>query len=113
MGGVKIRGSDCPRPFKTWEQCGLPTAILNVVEKEYEKPFAVQQQAIPIIMSGRDCLAAARTGSGKTLAYVLPMIRHIYAQTTLEAGTKRSFVTPIAIVLAPARELAVQIADES
>ena len=44
------------------------------------RPFAIQQQAIPAIMSGRDVIAIAKTGSGKTLGFVLPCLRHILDQ---------------------------------
>ena len=48
--------------------------------KQIKKPFPIQMQAIPTIMSGRDCLGISETGSGKTLAYVLPMIRHVQSR---------------------------------
>ena len=44
----------------------------------------MQAQALPVIMSGRDCLGIAKTGSGKTLAFVLPMLRHIKDQRPIE-----------------------------
>jgi ATP-dependent RNA helicase DDX46/PRP5 len=58
-------------------------------------------------MSGRDVIGIAKTGSGKTLAFVLPMLRHIMDQPKLEEGEG-----PIAMILAPARELALQIYKE-
>ncbi len=63
-----------------------------------------QAQALPAIMSGRDLIGCAKTGSGKTLAFVLPMLRHIVDQRALEAGEG-----PIALLLTPTRELALQI----
>jgi superfamily II DNA/RNA helicase len=56
-------------------------------------------------MSGRDCIGIAKTGSGKTLAFVLPMIRHIRDQSELRDGDG-----PIALIMAPTRELVQQIA---
>ena len=41
------------------------------------RPWNPQAQALPVVMSGRDCIGVAKTGSGKTLAFVLPMLRHI------------------------------------
>jgi ATP-dependent RNA helicase DDX46/PRP5 len=64
----------------------------------------VQAQALPIIMSGRDCIGIAKTGSGKTLAFVLPMLRHVKDQPPLEQGDG-----PICLVVAPTRELVQQI----
>lgn len=51
----------------------------------YEKPTPIQAQAIPCIMSGKDLIGIAKTGSGKTLAFLLPMLRHIMDQPSLEA----------------------------
>jgi ATP-dependent RNA helicase DDX46/PRP5 len=65
-------------------------------------------QALPIIMSGRNCIGIAKTGSGKTLAFVLPMIRHIHDQSELRDGDG-----PIALIMAPTRELVQQIAKVS
>ena len=59
-------------------------------------------------MSGRDMIGIAETGSGKTLAYVMPMIRHIRDQRPLADGDG-----PIALVLAPTRELVLQIYKET
>lgn len=66
--------------------------------------YVMQAQALPVIMSGRDCIGIAKTGSGKTVAYVLPMLRHIKAQKPLEQGDG-----PIGLAMAPTRELVVQI----
>lgn len=79
MGGIKTRGLDPPRPIMNWYQCGLSDRILTLLTHKYkfEAPFAIQCQAIPVIMKGRDCIGVAETGSGKTLAFVLPMLRHI------------------------------------
>ena len=50
----------------------------------FKAGLLVQAQALPVIMSGRDCLGIAKTGSGKTLAFVLPMLRHIKDQRPIE-----------------------------
>merc|ERR1711871_1238348 len=71
-------------------------------------PFAVQRQAIPAIMAGRDVIAVAKTGSGKTIAFLLPMFRHILDQPRLRDGEG-----PIGLIMAPARELAFQINAEA
>lgn len=103
---IRVRGRGAPAPVKTFEECGLSERILSILAKmKIEKPYAVQSQCLPCIMAGRDVIGIAKTGSGKTLAYLLPMLRHIADQPPLaphESG-------PIGLVLAPARELAVQI----
>lgn len=85
MEGIRIKGKGCPRPIRTWAQCGVSKKMLEVLKKSnYEKPTPIQVQAIPAIMSGRDLIGIAKTGSGKTLAFVLPMLRHIMDQPPLE-----------------------------
>ncbi|PIN13308.1 RNA helicase [Handroanthus impetiginosus] len=102
---LKIHGKDVPKPVKTWHQTGLSTKILDTIKKlNYEKPMPIQAQALPVIMSGRDCIGIAKTGSGKTLAFVLPMLRHIKDQPPLMSGDG-----PIGLIMAPTRELVQQI----
>ncbi|CAN8304576.1 unnamed protein product [Cochlearia groenlandica] len=102
---LKVHGKDVPRPIKSWHQTGLTSKILDTMKKlNYEKPMPIQTQALPIIMSGRDCIGVAKTGSGKTLGFVLPMLRHIKDQPPVEAGDG-----PIGLVMAPTRELVQQI----
>ena len=101
-GEIKVRGLKCPKPISNWYQCGLPDGCIEVIEKKnFIKPFPIQCQSIPAIMSGRDVIGIAETGSGKTMAYVLPMIRHIRDQRPLEEGEGM-----IGLVMAPTRELA-------
>ncbi|CAD5322534.1 unnamed protein product [Arabidopsis thaliana] len=89
----------------TQDATGLTSKILDTLKKlNYEKPMPIQAQALPIIMSGRDCIGVAKTGSGKTLGFVLPMLRHIKDQPPVEAGDG-----PIGLVMAPTRELVQQI----
>ena len=81
---------------------------LEVIKKlNYVAPTPIQAQAIPAIMSGRDVIGVAKTGSGKTIAFLLPMFRHIKDQRPLE-----QMEGPIAVVMTPTRELAVQIHRE-
>ncbi|XP_010555161.1 PREDICTED: DEAD-box ATP-dependent RNA helicase 42-like [Tarenaya hassleriana] len=102
---LKVHGKDVPRPVKFWHQTGLTSKILDTIKKfNFEKPMPIQTQALPVIMSGRDCIGIAKTGSGKTLAFVLPMIRHIKDQPPVVAGDG-----PIGLVMAPTRELVQQI----
>ncbi len=108
LENIKIKGKKCPNPVKTWAQCGLASKILDVMKKNnYEKPTPIQAQAIPAVMAGRDMIGIAKTGSGKTLAFVLPMLRHILDQDPLENEDG-----PIAVILTPTRELAIQIYNE-
>ena len=108
MNGIKVKGKRVPKPLRTWIQAGLPTAVVNVLrEKGFEAPLPIQSQALPVILSGRDCMAVAKTGSGKTMSFVLPMIRHVKDQPPLAKGDG-----PIAMIMAPTRELVQQIGKE-
>lgn len=105
LDGIKIRGLRCPRPIRKWTQCGLDQRILDIINKRlgYERPTPIQAQAIPAIMSGRDLIGIAKTGSGKTIAFLLPMLRHVLDQPRLSINEG-----PIALIMTPTRELAMQ-----
>jgi ATP-dependent RNA helicase DDX46/PRP5 len=108
LDGIKVAGKDVPKPVQKWSQCGLNYQSLEVIRKlGYESPTAIQMQAIPAIMSGRDVIGVAKTGSGKTIAFLLPMFRHIRDQRPLE-GTDG----PVGLIMTPTRELATQIHKE-
>ena len=109
LGDIQVRGKNVPKPIKAWSQAGLNAKIMNVLKKcNYEKPTPIQAQAIPTVMSGRDMIGIAKTGSGKTLAFVLPMLRHCLYQPALDENDG-----PIAIMMTPTRELALQIYKET
>ncbi|KAK4534388.1 hypothetical protein CDCA_CDCA01G0413 [Cyanidium caldarium] len=88
-----------------WAQAGLPSTLLDVLlhRMHFAQPTLIQSVCIPLLLSGRSCVGLAETGSGKTLAYVLPLLRHVAAQPRAVGHA------PIAVVIAPTRELAVQI----
>ncbi|MGH0172108.1 UNVERIFIED_CONTAM: hypothetical protein FKN15_062105 [Acipenser sinensis] len=108
LEGITVKGKGCPKPIKTWVQCGISMKILSALKKQnYDKPTPIQAQAIPAIMCGRDLIGIAKTGSGKTIAFLLPMFRHIMDQRPLEEAEG-----PIAVIMTPTRELALQITKE-
>ncbi|WP_353518743.1 DEAD/DEAH box helicase [Thalassotalea sp. SU-HH00458] len=88
-------------PFST---LGLSDALLKTVaELGYTKPTPIQQQAIPVVLSGKDLIAAAQTGTGKTASFVLPLLEKFNHDKTLRGKRIR------ALVLTPTRELAIQV----
>jgi len=104
---IKIRGlgSAAPQVVLDFAEVGFPSYISNELEKRgFKEPTVIQSQAMPIALSGRDLVGVAQTGSGKTLAYILPALVNITHQEKLQRGDG-----PIALVLAPTRELAQQI----
>ena len=91
--------------MKTFEELGLRDEILRAIsEQGYEYPMPIQEAVIPQFDGSRDLIALAQTGTGKTAAYGLPLI-----QLLSEQGSQKS---PSALVLAPTRELCLQIADD-
>ena len=89
----------------TFADLGLTKPMCDAAEKTgYTIPTAVQDQAIPSILAGRDVMVGAPTGTGKTAAFALPMIQML---TSEQVATGR--VRPRLLILAPTRELAVQV----
>ena len=88
---------------------GLCEPILNAVKSEgYEVPTPIQSEAIPHVLAGRDLFGCAQTGTGKTAAFALPIIHRLMESGVVSTKVRR----PIrALILAPTRELAIQIAD--
>ena len=105
---MHVSGDDVPRPVETFEEASFPDYVLQEVKRAgFTEPTAIQAQGWPMALKGRDLVGLAETGSGKTLSYLLPAVVHINAQPHLSYGDG-----PIVLVLAPTRELAVQIQNE-
>jgi len=101
-------GKDIPKPITSFDEAGFPDYVLTAVKAQgFPSPTAIQCQGWPMALGGKDMVGIAATGSGKTLSYCLPAIVHINAQPLLKPGDG-----PVALVLAPTRELAVQIQKE-
>eukprot|EP01029_Cantina_marsupialis_P010315 TRINITY_DN2346_c0_g3_i2.p1 TRINITY_DN2346_c0_g3~~TRINITY_DN2346_c0_g3_i2.p1 ORF type:complete len:442 (+),score=181.44 TRINITY_DN2346_c0_g3_i2:1170-2495(+) len=112
---IKIKGEDVPKPLRFWNESGLPTKIVDHLENGmgFKEPSAIQRGAIPIGMQYRDIIGVAETGSGKTAAFVLPMLLYIHQKCPLEMIKNIPEEGPLCIVLAPTRELAQQIREET
>lgn len=114
---VEATGNDAPNCIDSFEEANLGEIITsNVALCKYNKPTPVQKYAIPIVRDKRDLMACAQTGSGKTAAFLIPILSRIYQEgpfeNTANRGSKRKQF-PIALILAPTRELASQIYDEA
>ncbi|MEZ9060236.1 DEAD/DEAH box helicase [Vibrio pelagius] len=87
-----------------FSKLGLSSSIVKAVNAlGYDKPTSIQEKAIPIVLSGRNLIAAAQTGTGKTASFVLPILEMLSKGTTQRKKRIR------AVILAPTRELAVQV----
>ncbi|KAM5181136.1 ATP-dependent RNA helicase DDX3X isoform 2-T2 [Mantella aurantiaca] len=119
---VEATGSNCPPHIESFHDVNMGEIIMgNIQLTRYTRPTPVQKHAIPIIIEKRDLMACAQTGSGKTAAFLLPILSQIYADGPGDAmkhlkdngryGRRKQY--PLSLVLAPTRELAVQIYEEA
>ncbi len=93
-------------PRTTFADIGLSESILRAVsEAGYIHPTPIQEQAIPIVLMGRDVLGCAQTGTGKTASFTLPMM-------DILAGSRAKARMPRSLILEPTRELALQVAEQ-
>ena len=91
----------------SFSELGLSAELLRAVEKQgYTQATPIQQQAIPVILEGGDLLAGAQTGTGKTAGFTLPLLQRLQ-DSAFEGGRKQVR----ALILAPTRELADQVAE--
>lgn len=97
-----------PKPVRSFEHIQIPGDFMkSVTSAGFQAPSPIQAVGWPTALSGRDMVGIAQTGSGKTLAYLLPGLVHINAQPPIRSGDG-----PLALVLAPTRELTMQIQSE-
>jgi ATP-dependent helicase YprA (DUF1998 family) len=119
--GITIKGhgkysgvdpSSLPQPFLKFTDAPFNQAVQrSFVQAGFDKPTAIQSQAWPIAIRGDDMICIAKTGSGKTCGFLLPSIhQHLESQGS---RPNRGFRKPVLLVLAPTRELACQIMDET
>ncbi|KAH0943962.1 hypothetical protein HID58_003599, partial [Brassica napus] len=105
---IHVSGENVPPPLKSFTELssryGCKKYILrNLAALGFKEPTPIQRQAIPVLLSGRECFACAPTGSGKTFAFICPMLIKLKRHST--DGIR-------AVILSPARELAAQTARE-
>jgi ATP-dependent RNA helicase DDX5/DBP2 len=107
-GGV---GYTVPAPFTDFESTTFhPSLKAALVQSGFTAPTPVQAQTWPITLAGNDLVSVAKTGSGKTCGYLLPVLHLIHASGSSE---KPYLPSPLALVLAPTRELTMQIQEQA
>mgnify|MGYP003961814653 CR=1 FL=1 len=105
---LTVEGQNIPKPLFEFSHAGFTREINDTFTAlKFSKPTPIQCQSWPIVLSGRDLIGIAETGSGKTIAFGLPALVHIAHQDPLKYKDG-----PIALILAPTRELAQQIQVE-
>lgn len=109
---ITTRGGNLPYPLRYWSEGKLPAEITQTIDKlGYKEPTPIQRAAIPVALQHRDVIGVAETGSGKTASFVIPILTYIMELPPLNDLTKVD--GPYVIVLAPTRELAIQIETEA
>lgn len=113
---VHLSGDDCPKGITDFLSSDLHALIKdNVSLGGYTNPTPVQKNSIAIVTAGRDLMACAQTGSGKTAAFLMPILSQILKNNP--APVRRSgyarVLAPAALIMAPTRELAMQIFEEA
>lgn len=101
-------------PVSRFDQSDFDPKLLKACTAGFAAPSGIQSQCWPVLLAGRDAIAIAETGSGKTLGFVLPAIAHIGREKPIDSVKKGRNVDnmgPLALVLAPTRELAMQSAE--
>lgn len=99
-----------PNPITSFEHAfeHYPEILEEIKKQGFEKPSPIQCQAWPVLLTGQDLIGIAQTGTGKTLAFLLPAFIHIEGQETPRSERKG----PSVLIMAPTRELALQIENE-
>ncbi|KAL2487467.1 DEAD-box ATP-dependent RNA helicase 57 [Abeliophyllum distichum] len=105
---IHVSGSNIPSPLQNFAELQLRYScrsylLRNLAELGFKEPTPIQRQAIPVLLSGRECFACAPTGSGKTFAFVCPILMKL--KNASKDGVR-------AVILCPTRELAAQTARE-
>ncbi|KAL7739727.1 hypothetical protein ACLKA6_012706 [Drosophila palustris] len=110
---ITIKGGKIPNPIRSWNESGFPPEIIEIIDTVgYKEPTPIQRQAIPIGLQNRDIIGVAETGSGKTLAFLIPLLSWIQSLPKIER-LEDVDQGPYAIIMAPTRELAQQIEEET
>lgn len=113
---IVIKGGRVATPIRHWRESNLPEKIYNIIKEcGYKEPTPIQRQAIPIGLQNRDIIGVAETGSGKTLAFLIPLLVWITSLPKVDRLDDDDFQSPgpYALILAPTRELAQQIEEET
>ncbi|GEQ69489.1 hypothetical protein JCM33374_g3161 [Metschnikowia sp. JCM 33374] len=117
---ISAKGGDIPHPLRNWaEEPLLPASLQEILQTKlrYTEPTPIQRAAIPLALRNRDVVGIAETGSGKTLAFLLPILSYLLniekAYMDHEHSQEANHNKALALILAPTRELALQISKEA
>ncbi|KAK3243393.1 hypothetical protein CYMTET_46951, partial [Cymbomonas tetramitiformis] len=110
---IAVIGDTVPTLHRQFSDTPFPESVIKAfTEHGFSNPSPIQAQSWPIALTGRDCLSIAKTGSGKTCGYLLPAFMEI-KKTNFAQRKASDKDGPYALVMAPTRELAIQIQEEA
>jgi len=110
---LRVTGKDAPAPIKSFDDAKLRDLVMENIKKSgYVAPTPVQKGTIPVVLQRRDLIASAITGSGKTAAFLIPVVNILLDKKT-DGATMNSLQSPEVVIVAPTRELAIQIYNET
>lgn len=109
------KGGNISNPLRSWDESEIPKRLLTLIKELYDTPTPIQRATIPLALSCRDVVGIAETGSGKTMAFLIPLISYILSidSNYLHYEHKQDYNKPLGLILAPTRELALQITVEA
>jgi len=112
---IEVTGLDSPPAcIEAWTDIPLHKTVLdNINSCNYVRPRRIQSYTIPLILEGRDVKAQAETGSGKSGSFLIPIISKIAEENDKTPRLKKECLCPRAIVIAPTRELVLQLAEQA
>lgn len=116
---ISSKGSDIANPLRAWKESSIPSQLIELMIESfgYENPTPIQRTTIPLALSQRDVVGIAETGSGKTLAFLVPLLSYLLSidSNYMELDHKKEINSnkPLGLILAPTRELALQITKEA
>ena len=105
-------GKNASNPLRGWADIKIPQDLMKGINfARYTQPTPIQRQCVPLGLDGRDVMGIAATGSGKTAAFLIPLLNSILGQpdAVLDRCSEEG---PLALILAPTRELVQQINSE-
>ncbi|CAL8080367.1 unnamed protein product [Orchesella dallaii] len=109
-----ITGDNVVKSVNSFEELGLRPLVLDNLKKcGYDRPTPIQKHGSPQLINGLHVMCCAQTGSGKTAAFLLPIINRLLQQQDTLTPAMTAPATPEALILAPTRELAIQIGKEA
>lgn len=116
---ISVKGNATCELLRKWQEAKIPAKLLGILidDLQYHEPTPIQRVAIPLALENRDIVGVAETGSGKTLAFLIPLLSYILSieknYMEYEHSQESNRNQALGLILAPTRELALQITKEA